>query len=387
MPIAHRFAEAELAKLRSAGLLRTLEPLVTGQGPVVELGGRRLVNFSSNDYLSLAGHPSLAEAARSGIARYGTGSGASRLVVGHMVEHQLLEERLARFERTEAALLFNSGYDANLGVVSSVVGEGDVVLSDALNHASIIDGCRLSRAKTLVYRHCDVDHLRALLKEAAPARRRLIATDSVFSMDGDTAPLADIVQLAREHDAMLLVDEAHATGVFGARGAGLAEQLGVEEAIDFRMGTLSKALGSFGAWVAGSKPVCEWLLNRARSLIFTTGLPPQVCAASYAAIELVEREPQRREHLWRLVHRFAQGLQRLGFDAAPRSPVFPLVLGTPEKALEAAASLRAQGILAKAIRPPTVPDGTSRVRFSLCAGHTEEQIDRALQAIEAFRGR
>ncbi|MFN7133532.1 MAG: aminotransferase class I/II-fold pyridoxal phosphate-dependent enzyme, partial [Myxococcales bacterium] len=294
-------------------------------------------------------------------------------------------ERLAAFERTEAALLFNSGYNANLGVLTSVVGEGDVILSDALNHASVVDGCRLSRAKSLVYRHLDLDHLRALLKESGSARRRLIVTDSVFSMDGDVAPLADIVALAREHDAMLMVDEAHATGVFGERGTGVAEAQGVEREIDFRVGTLGKSLGSFGAWVSGSTLVRAWLLNRARSLIFTTALPPELCGAAYAAVELVERESWRRGFLWQLVHRFTRGLKEAGFDAAPRSQIFPIVLGAPDRAMEWAARLREQGLLAKAIRPPTVPEGTSRIRFSLCAGHTEEQIDRAVAALRGLK--
>jgi 8-amino-7-oxononanoate synthase len=379
--LADRYAEEELATLKTRGLLRALEPLESGQGPVVSVGGRRLVSFSSNDYLSLAGHRDLAEAARSALSRYGVGAGASRLIVGHSLIHAQLEERMARFERTEAALVFNSGYCANVGVLGTLVGEGDVILSDALNHASIVDGCRLSRAKTLVYRHADLDDLRDRLDEARGARRRLIATDSVFSMEGDTAPLEGIADLARRYEAMLFVDEAHATGVFGERGAGLCEALGVASSVDLRMGTLGKALGSFGATVAGSRAVIAWLTNAARSLVFTTALPPAVCAAAIAAIDLVEREPERRVRLWQGVKRFAEGLSALGVSAQARSPIFPVVLGEPQVAIEAARALGERGLLVKAIRPPTVPAGTSRLRFALCAGHTPDQIDAALSAL------
>ena len=379
--LAARYAAEELAELERRGLLRHLEPVTTGQGPLVEIAGKRLVNFSSNDYLSLSGHPALAEAARSAISRYGIGAGASRLVVGHSQAHHQLEAKLARFEDSEAALLFNSGYAANLGILSTLAGEGDVIFSDALNHASMIDGCRLSRARTQIYRHCDLGHLEELLTAAKGARRRLIVTDTVFSMDGDHAPLQGIVALARAHEAMVVVDEAHATGIHGRRGAGLCEALGLESEIDLRMGTLSKGLGSFGAWVACDRAVAGLLLNRARSLIFTTALPPLLAEVGITALDVVEREPARRERLWVLISRFAHGMKKLGHPAEARSAIFPLVLGEPEKAMATAARLRERGFLVKAIRPPTVPEGTSRLRIALCAGHSDAQLDGLLEAV------
>lgn len=377
---AKDWAEAELNELEAKSLRRHLEPLDTAQGPVVRIGDETLINFSSNDYLGLAAAPGLREAAKNALDQYGTGSGASRLVVGDTRAHRSLEERIARFERTEAALLFNSGYAANVGIVSALLGKEDVVFSDALNHASLIDGCRLSRAKVVIYPHGDVTALERLLRDN-PGRRRLIATDSVFSMDGDWAPLRELVDLARSHDCALLVDEAHATGVLGERGAGLCEELGVEGEIDLRMGTLGKALGVFGAYVATSRAVADLLVNRARSLVFSTSLPPMVCAAAQRAIDLNEGRPELRERLWRNIRRFSAGLERLGFPAEPRSAIFPVVLGEPDVAMAAMAKLRERGLLVKAIRPPTVPAGTSRLRFALSAAHSEAQLDLALSVL------
>jgi 8-amino-7-oxononanoate synthase len=294
--------------------------------------------------------------------------------------HRSLERRAAAFNGSEDALVFNSGYAANLGILSTLCGPGDAVFSDALNHASMIDGCRLARATTVVYPHCDTAALDRLLRETE-ARRKLVVTDAVFSMDGDRAPLGALVSLCEQHGAALLVDEAHAIGVLGPRGAGLCEELGLGDRVDLRMGTLGKALGAYGAFVACSAPLRELLFNRARSLVFSTSLPPLVCAAAERAIDLCESDGALRARLWRNIRRFAAGLTALGLPAQPSSAIFPVVLGEPEAALAASASLRAKGILAKAIRPPTVPPGTSRLRFALAAGHTDAQVDLALKAL------
>ena len=381
-PVADSWAEEELAGLDQAGLRRALEPLSSAQGPVVQLGGRALINFSSNDYLGLAADPRVRAAFAAGLERWGVGAGASRLVVGDTEAHRRLETRLAVFEGTEAVLLFNGGYPANVGIVPALVGRGDLVVSDALNHASLVDGCRLSRAEVAVVAHRDVAAVARVL-QGARARRRLVVTDTVFSMDGDLAPLGELATVCREAGAALLVDEAHATGVLGSRGSGLCEAAGVRP--DVRMGTLGKALGGFGAYAATSRPVAELLLNRARSVVFSTTLPPALCEALVVAVDLLEHDPELRPRLWRNIRRFVDGLGRLGLQAETRSAIVPVVLGSPERAMAASAFLRERGVLAKAIRPPTVPEGTSRLRFALSAGHTEAQIDRAIEAVEEAR--
>nr|WP_255651745.1 8-amino-7-oxononanoate synthase [Corallococcus sp. AS-1-12] len=366
--------------LSAKGLRRALEPLDSPQGAEVRVGDERLVNFSSNDYLGLAASPAVRAAVASALERYGVGTGASRLVVGDMVPHQRLEARLARFERAQAVRLFNSGYAANTGILPALVGPGDAVFSDALNHASLVDGCRLSRARVVVYPHADVAALTRAL-EQTPARRKLVVTDSVFSMDGDVAPLRELLAACEAHGAALMVDEAHATGVLGARGAGLCEALGVEDRVDLRMGTLSKALGGLGAYVATSRAVADLLVSRARPFVYSTALPAALCAGAERAVDLVEHDPAPRERLWGHIHRFTEGLRALGLPAEPRSAIFPVILGEPARALDAATRLREAGLLVKAIRPPTVPDGTSRLRFCLSAAHTTGHIDLALEAL------
>ncbi|RKH55863.1 8-amino-7-oxononanoate synthase [Corallococcus aberystwythensis] len=378
--VAEGWAREDLEALSAKGLRRVLEPLDSPQGAEVRVGEERLVNFSSNDYLGLAASPAVRAAAASALERYGVGTGASRLVVGDMVPHQRLEARLARFERAEAVRLFNSGYAANTGILPALVGPGDAVFSDALNHASLVDGCRLSRARVVVYPHADVAALTRALDQT-PARRKLVVTDSVFSMDGDVAPLRELVAACEAHGAALMVDEAHATGVLGARGAGLCEALGVEARVDLRMGTLSKALGGLGAYVATSRAVADLLVSRARPFVYSTALPAALCAAAECAVDLVEHDPAPRERLWGHIHRFTDGLRALGLPAEPRSAIFPVILGEPSRALDAARCLREAGLLVKAIRPPTVPDGTSRLRFCLSAAHTTGHIDLALEAL------
>ena len=382
--VARGWAEEEVAALAARGLLRSLEPLASPQGPVVRLGGETLVNFSSNDYLGLAAHPAVVAAAHAALERWGMGAGASRLLVGDTEAHRALEARLASFADAEKVLLFNSGYAANSGLLPALVGKGDAVFSDALNHASLVDGCRLSRARVEVYPHLDAEALAGLLRRT-PARRKLVATESVLSMDGDVAPLAELVDVCRRSGAALLVDEAHAIGVLGARGAGLCEALGLAGAVDVRMGTLGKALGSFGAYAATSAPVASLLVNRARSLLFSTALPAAACAAAGAALELVEHDAELRPRLWRNIHRFHEGLRALGHPARPSSAIFPLLLGAPERAVAAAAFLRTRGLLVKPIRPPTVPAGTSRLRFALCASHTAAHLEQALAGLQGLK--
>lgn len=377
------WADAELAALERAGLLRTLEPLEGPQGAVVRVGGRELVNFSSNDYLGLAGNPRLAAAAARAAEAFGSGSGASRLVVGDTMLHRELEHFLARALGVEAALLFNSGYAANVGLVSTLAGPGDLVFSDALNHASLIDGCRLSRARVVVYPHKNVEALDRAL-EVTDGRRKLVVTDAIFSMDGDRAPLVAIADVCDRRRAALLVDEAHAFGVVGPRGAGLCAELGIADRVDVRMATLGKAAGSYGAFAATSSSVARLLVNRARSFVFSTSLPPPVVAAAAEGARLAFDDEAGRARLWRLIARFADGLIALGFPAAPQSTIFPVVLGTPERALHASRQLRERGLLVKAIRPPTVPAGTSRLRFSLTAAHTEAHVDLALTALRSL---
>ena len=380
--IADAWARGELAELGRRGLLRTLEPLASPQGPVVRIGGQSLVNFSSNDYLGLAADPRVSRAFVAGLERWGVGAGASRLVVGDTEAHRRLEARLAAFEGTEAALVFNGGYPANLGLVQALVGRGDLVVSDALNHASLVDGCRLSRAEVAVVPHADVEAVARALARGG-FRRRLVVTDAVFSMDGDLAPLEPLAAVCVRADAALLVDEAHATGVLGARGSGLCEAIAVQP--DVRMGTLGKALGGFGAYAATSRAVADLLVNRARSVVFSTTLPPALCEALVVAIDVLETDPELRPRLWRNIRRFVDGLRALGFAAEARSAIVPVILGTPERAVRASAFLRERGLLVKPIRPPTVPEGTSRLRFALSAAHTEAHVDRALQALEEAR--
>lgn len=374
----------ELEHLERDDLRRTLLERDRRQGPQVEFDGRRLVNFGSNDYLSLAGDPRLAAAARETIDREGCGAGASPLLAGRSAAHVALERRLAEFEGAEAALLFSSGFAANLGAITALVERGDAVFSDQLNHASLIDGCRLSRAEVFVYPHRDVARLDAMLGESPGFRRRLIVTESLFSMDGDRAPLAGLADLARRHEAMLLVDEAHATGVFGAGGRGACEAAGIDAGIHVRVGTLSKALGGAGGFVCGRREMIEWLVNRARSYIFSTAFPAATAAAANAALGIVEQEPDRRRRLLGRADELRAALTSQGWDVGESaSQIVPVVVGSSRAALDLAATLLEQGLWAPAIRPPSVPQGAARLRISLCHGHTPEMIERLVAALAA----
>jgi len=357
------------------------------QAPHARMDGRELLSFCSNDYLGLANHPEVVAALRRGAEQYGVGSGAAHLVNGHATPHHALEEELAAFTGRPRALLFSTGYMANLGVVNALIGRGDTVFEDRLNHASLIDAGLLSQARLQRYAHADMAALTAKLIEAG-AGERLIATDGVFSMDGDLAPLAEMAALARQHDAWLMVDDAHGFGVLGERGAGSLEQLGLDNGqVPILMATLGKALGTFGAFVAGSEELIEYLINEARTYIFTTALPPAVAEATRASLRLVREEPWRRQQLQVLVSRLRTGAEQLGLALMPSdTPIQPLVVGTSERALAASATLLEQGILVTAIRPPTVPKGTARLRITLSAAHSEADVDRLLGGLESLGG-
>jgi 8-amino-7-oxononanoate synthase len=414
----------ELAALDQAGLRRRLSARDGAQAATIVLDGQSLVNFGSNDYLALAADPRLASAATAAIQADGFGSGASPLITGRSRTHERLEQRLAEFEGTEAALVFPSGFAANLAAVTALAGPGDVVFSDAKNHASLWDGCRLSRADVRAYPHADWQRLDAALARASGCRRRLIVTDSLFSMDGDLAPLVELAEVARRHEAMLLIDEAHATGVFGLGGRGVAEHLGVEESVTARVGTLSKALGCSGGFICGSRLLIDWLTQRARSYIYSTAAPAAISAAALAALEIVIAEPQRGGELLQRAAALRARLAALGWTLGgsmgcvertggemigsarsrtpekihrgsdpvrathdvPASQIIPIVVGQPQRAVEISQRLRQRGLLVPAIRPPTVPEGEACLRISLTWGHSEEQIAALVEALSTPEG-
>ena len=375
------FATELVAERQAAGLTRRLRSIDGAPGTWVTVDGRRVLLLCSNNYLGLATHPAVQEAACQAIADYGAGAGASRLISGSTRLHQQLEAQLAAFKGTEAALLFNSGYHANVGTISALVGETDAVFSDALNHASIIDGCRLSRAQVTVYPHNDVDALSAALAQST-ARRRLVVTESVFSMDGDTAPLRAICTAAERHGAMVMVDEAHATGVIGPHGGGVVEQEGLQDRVTVQMSTLGKALGGFGAFVAARRSIIDLLINTARSFIYTTALPPAVIAAASAALTIVLTDHQRRQTLAENAAQLRQGLERLGVALGPHpSHIIPVLIGDAERTMRLSERLLAAGVFVQGIRPPTVPPGTARLRVTLMSTHTPADLRMALDAL------
>jgi 8-amino-7-oxononanoate synthase len=378
--------EEELASLDRQSLCRRLATRQGKQATEIELGGRKLVNFGSNDYLALAADPRLTDAAFGAAQEEGWGSGASPLVTGHGRAHGRLEERLAEFEHAEAALVFSSGFAANAGTIAALVGPGDVVLSDRKNHASIWDGCRLSRADVRAFGHADCDQLEQLLEKSGRYGRRLIVTDGLFSMDGDVAPLAEVADLAERFGAMLLVDEAHATGVFGSQGRGTIEQAGLEGRVHVRVGTLSKALGSIGGFVVGSRLLIDWLVNRARPYVFSTAPPGAAAAAATAALDIVRDEPNRRETLLSRAHSLRRRLADDGWDIGPStSQIIPVIAGEAGRAMQLGAALGERGLFVPAIRPPTVPEGEARLRISLTFGHTPEMIEQLASSLAEVR--
>lgn len=375
LPTILSWIRDESETLRQADLWRTRRT-AAAQGPWIEIEGRRLANFASNDYLALASDERVRQAAVEASGKR-WGSAASPVLGGRGPAHEELENALARFEGTEAALVFSSGYAANVGTITALAGPGDVVFCDRLNHASLIDGCRLSRARMRVYPHSDADRLGRLMRHESSARRRFIVTDAVFSMDGDLAPLGELADLADRFDAALLVDEAHGTGVYGKRGRGVAEHLGLEECVAVKIGTLSKAIGSAGGFVAGPQALIEWLVNRARTYIYSTAPPAAVCAAATAALRIVEAEPERRARLFEHACRLRDVLAAGGIDTGSQpGPIVPVLVGDSGRASRYASALEARGLLVPAIRPPTVPRGTARLRINVTAGHDGETIER-----------
>jgi len=374
----------EIQDLEQKGLRRRLRKVEGSQGRRLTIDGKELLNLCSNNYLGLADDPRLKRAMIACIEKDGVGSGASRLVCGNMSMHEALEKKLEEFKGTEAALVFSTGYMANVGAISSLLSREDVIFADKLNHASIIDGILLSGAEFKRYAHNDMNSLEESLKKTEGFKKRAIITDSVFSMDGDCAPLKEIVHLAQKYDCTVMVDEAHAIGVFGKKGCGLVEHLGLENKIDIQMGTLSKAAGSFGAYVCGKKILIDFLINKARSFIYTTALPPAVCAASLEALKIIEGEPQRRKQLWENTKYFKVELERLGFDTMnSKSPIIPLLIKDSKLAVDFSKELFDKGILVQAIRPPTVPANTARLRVTVMATHTREDLDFTLKKFSA----
>jgi 8-amino-7-oxononanoate synthase len=372
-----------LSDLRERGLYRRMRLVSGPQGPRVLLDGKPVLLLCSNNYLGLADHPRVREAAAEAAMRWGVGAGASRLVSGNMTVHRRLESELADFKRSQACLLFGSGYLANAGIISTLAREGDVVLSDSLNHASLVDGCRLAGARTFVYAHCDVEHLEYGLREAA-GRAALIVTDGVFSMDGDVAPLPEIVELARRYDARVMVDEAHGTGALGPGGRGAVAAAGLEDEVDVVVGTLGKALGSYGAFVCCDADMAEYLVNSARTLIFSTALPPPAVAGALAALDLLRSQPQRVDKLQRNAQTLRAALAAEGFDSGDsETQIVPLIVGGAREAMGACEKALKSGVFAQAIRPPTVPEGTSRLRLAVMASHTGAELKQAAKALGA----
>ncbi len=382
----------ELRELEKKGLLRKLSFVESSRGSHIKINGKEFVNFSSNDYLNLSGHPVVVKAAITALKKYGFGSGSSRLLSGSWLPHKKLEERIAAFKKTEAALVFNTGYSANIGIIPAIAGSGDMILSDELNHASIVDGSRLSRAHVKIYRHRDMNHLEKLLKTfsisgSSKNRQCLIVTDTVFSMDGDIAPLKDIVNLAERYNVLLMIDDAHGTGVLGKSGRGGLEHFGIKVENIIQMGTLSKAFGCFGAFAAGSERLINLLINRARSFIYSTSLPPAAAEACIKAIDIVEYESDDlRRRLWENRQALYSGIRDMGYDTlGSETPIIPVLAGDLNKALKIGERLYENNIFAPAIRPPTVPDGKCRLRFSVTAAHTDEDINCVLETLGKFR--
>jgi 8-amino-7-oxononanoate synthase len=376
------FLDEELAQLEALHRRRVPRVIAGAQGARVVLDGREVVSFSSNDYLGLAAHPAVAAAARAATERFGVGAGASRLIVGNTEAHEQLERVAAQWLGRPAARLFNSGFAANTGILPVLAGQADQIFSDSLNHASLIDGARLAKASVAVFAHGNLSDLEEMLTRST-ARRRIIVTESVFSMDGDVAPLAELRALADRHGAILVVDEAHAVGVFGARGGGVLERDGV--VADAAIATLGKGVGVYGAVVAGPRALAEILWNRARPLVFTTGLPPLVCAAATAAIDLIQTDEgaRLRSAVWSRIGQLVSGLHDLGIPAAADSPIVPLIVGGDVDVMAWTSRLLERGIYVQGVRPPTVPEGSARLRVTVSAAHSESDIQQLLDALRS----
>jgi glycine C-acetyltransferase len=375
------YLKEELAQLQADGLLLHPRTLDGPTGARASYDGREVINLASNNYLGLANHPRLNKAASEAALRWGAGTGAVRTIAGQMTIHQELEERFATFKHAEAALMFQSGFTSNAGTVAAILTPDDVIVSDRLNHASIIDGARLSKAEIKVFEHRDPEHAERLLVETAkPGRRQLLVTDGVFSMDGDIAPLRDLVEVAERRDAIMMIDDAHATGVLGAGGAGTVDHFGLHGRVDIQVGTLSKAIGVLGGFIAGPPHLIEWLQNRGRPYLFSTSAPPSVVAACLEALDVIRDEPERLERLWANTARLKEGLHELGFDTGTsESPITPVITGDEEATQRFAVRLFEEGVFCPAIVFPTVAKGSARVRTIVTADHTDADLDEALE--------
>ena len=381
-----KYISDELKNIKEAGLYRKLNVVGSAQGAYLEINGKKYLSFCSNNYLGLANNPLVIKAVKDAVEKYGWGAGASRLVSGNMKLHEALEDEISRFKGKEASIVFPTGYMANIGTISSLVSKGDLVICDKLNHASIIDGCRLSGADFRVYPHCDMKKLENVLRKSAKYSRKLIVTDTVFSMDGDLAPLPDIVGIALKYKAMVMVDEAHGTGVFGKMGRGVVEHFNLSEKVNIIMGTLSKAVGSLGGYVSSDADLINYLRNKARSFMYTTALPPAVCAASIAGIKLIQNDPSLRASLWNNVRYLKEKLELLNFNViSSESPIIPILIGDAKKAVEVSKYLYKNGILIPAIRPPTVPAKSSRLRLTVMSTHTREDMEILLDALREVK--
>jgi glycine C-acetyltransferase len=377
------YLDSELNELRERGLFRWPRLLEGAQEPLARYDGHEVINLASNNYLGLANHARLKAAARRAIDELGVGSGAVRTIAGNMAIHRELEDELARFKHTEATLLYQSGFSANAGTVAALLGKEDIIVSDELNHASIIDGARLSGAEKKIYPHKDIAAARALLQESRGARRLLLITDGVFSMDGDIAPLPDLVALTEEFGAIMMVDDAHASGVLGQHGRGTVDHFNLHGRVHVQVGTLSKAFAGQGGYVAGSRNLVDYLIHRARPLLFSTSHPPSVAASALAAVRLVQEEPELIERLWDNTRFFKKGLTQLGWDTgASETPITPVIVGDERLTRDLSDRLFAAGVFALGIAFPTVPRGKARIRTIVTAGHTRTHLQRALDAFE-----
>lgn len=375
-----------LAQREKEGLLRKLTVVTERQNGKLNIAGREYIDFSSNDYLGLSSHPKIIQKTKEALEKFGASCSAARLMSGNLVLYQQLEEEMARFKNKEAVLVFNSGYQANVGIISSLYGSADCIFSDRLNHASIIDGILLSGAKLFRFQHNDTTHLLSLLtKERKKYKKALIVTETVFSMEGDKSPLKELVEFKNKFDCQIMVDEAHATGLFGAAGSGVVEEAGLSAKIDFIMGTFGKALGGFGAYLASSAEVRDYLINTARSFIYSTALPPAVIAGNLASLNLVKEEPFRRKKVLALAKTFRQQLQELGFAARGCSQIVPVIIGDNFKALQLADKLKACGYWVTAVRPPTVPPKEARLRFSITYEHNQEILGNVIEYLDKNR--
>ncbi len=393
MPTATRtnplsYLSDQLNELKDKGTYFRLRVLEDEQAPECTFDGKHVINLASNNYLGLTTHPKLREAALEATRQYGVGSGAVRTIAGTMKIHMELEEKIARFKNVEASVVFQSGFTANSGTVSAVLGKEDFIVSDELNHASIIDGARLSRAKILVFRHKDVAHAEEQLKSVAKdPGRKLLITDGVFSMDGDIAPLPALCDLAEKYGAIMMVDDAHASGVLGKNGRGTIDHFGVHGRVDIQVGTLSKAIGALGGYVCGTRDLIEFLYHRGRPFLFSTSHPPSVAATCIAAFQVLEQEPERIEKLWENTRYFKNELGKLGFDIGGRNtpksetPITPIITGEGRVAMEFSRELFKEGVMATGIAFPTVPEGKARIRTIMSATHTRDELDKALQVL------